>query len=211
MRILTASALLIAACEPALAQTGGSFLTSDGINRAPATALHCIGAGNIAVPCGTTMQPLYVAGPAPLASAANQATQLLSEQAIAAAAGTPQDPTYVTGSGSIVALLKGVFAALTTGISAAPSGGTLVSRSVSLPATQSTQLFPPNPLRHSLAFQAPAGSALWVNFLGGVAAPNGIDCVQLSAGTLYESGSFVTRGAVTVYTAVAVGVAAWEG
>ena len=111
----------------------------------------------------------------------------------------------------MVALLKGVFAALTTGITASPASGNLLSRSAAVAASQSTQLFPPNAMRHSLAFQAPPGSALWVNFLGGVAAPNGTDCVQLTAGTLYESAQFVTRGAVTVYAPVAVSIAAWEG
>jgi hypothetical protein len=62
-----------------------------------------------------------------------------------------------------------------------------------------------------LAFQAPAGGSLWVNFLGGIAAPNGADCVQLSAGTLYESGPYVTRSSVTIYAPIAATVSAWEG
>ena len=58
MRILTASVVLMTvALESAFAQTGASFVTSDGVNRAPAAVLHCLGAGNVAVPCGTTTQP----------------------------------------------------------------------------------------------------------------------------------------------------------
>ena len=154
MRAWIIAWLLAAICGSALAQTS-SFVTSDGINRAPAAVLHCVGPSNFAIPCGTATQPLSV--------------------------------------------------------NAGPASGSLVSRSVSVPATQSTQLFPANASRHALTFQAPVGSAIWVNFLGGVAAPNGTDCVQLSAGTLYESGQFVTRSAVTVYTTVTVAISAWEG
>ena len=211
MRSMVIALVLLAACKPADAQSGNSFIAGDGINRVPASALHCVGPGNVAAPCGTAAQPLYVAGPSPLASASNQALQITSAQAIASASGTQQDTAYTSGSGSMIALLKGVFGTLTTGISTAPTGGSLISRSTAIPATQSTQLFPANATRHALSFQAPTGSAVWVNFLGGVAAPNGTDCVQLSAGTLYESGMFVTRSAVTVYAPVAVSIAAWEG
>ncbi len=211
MRGSRTAVLFFAVCSPVWAQTGNSFITSDGSSRAPAVTMHCVGSGNVAIPCGTSAQPLYVAGSSPLASSNNQATQILSEQSIAAAAGTPQDAPYTSGSGSTIALLKSLLSAFVTGISAVPASGPLVSRSAMVPATQSTQLFPPNLARHVFALQAPAGSALWVNFLGGVAAPNGVDCVQLSAGALYESGQFVTRSAVTVYTPVSVSVAAWEG
>ena len=211
MRTIPIAAMFMMGCRIAQAQTGNSFVTSDGLNRAPAAALHCVGPGNVAAPCGTAGQPLIIAGSSPLASASNQATQITSQQAIATASGTPQDSAYVAGAGSTIALLKGVFATLTTGITAGPASGNLMSRSAMVPAAQSTQLFPPNAARHMLVFQAPLGSALWVNFLGGVAAPNGADCVQLAAGTLYESGQFVTRGAVTVYTNSAVSISAWEG
>jgi hypothetical protein len=211
MRGFTTAILFFAVCSPTWAQTGNSFITGDGSSRAPAVTMHCVGSGNVAIPCGTNTQPLYVAGSSPLANSSNQATQILSGQSVAAASGTPQDTPYTGGSGSAIALLKGLFSVLTTGISAGPESGTLISRSAIVPATQSTQLFPPNAVRHVFALQAPAGSALWVNFLGGVAAPNGTDCVQLGAGALYESGQFVTRSAVTVYAPVAVSIAAWEG
>ncbi len=211
MRVSHGVVLALFSCGTADAQTGSSFVTSDGVNRAPAVTLHCVGPGNVAAPCGSSGQPLYVAGSSALASSSNQSTQIQSEQAIAAAAGTPQDSAYSSGAGSTVAILKGLFAVLAGGINAGPASGALVSRTATLPAGQSTQLFPSNPTRHLLAFQAPAGSALWVNFLGGLAIPNGIDCVQLGAGTLYESGQYVTRSAVTVYTPVAASVSAWEG
>lgn len=211
MRGFGTAVMFFAVWAPASAQTGNSFITGDGSSRAPAVTMHCVGSGNVAIPCGTTAQPLYVAGSIPLASSINQATQILSEQSIAAASGTPQDTPYTAGAGSTIALLKGLFSAFTTGISAGPANGNLTSRSASIPAAQSTQLFPANTARHAFALQAPAGSALWVNFLGGVAAPNGTDCVQLGAGALYESGQFVTRSAVTVYTPIAASIAAWEG
>jgi hypothetical protein len=211
MRNRIAFAGLLAAYTAAHAQTGGSFVTSDKINRAPAVTIHCAGAGSMAVPCGTSGQPIFVTGTSPLATSTNQATEIQSQQAIAAAVGTPQDPLYSGGSGSSISLLKGVFSSLAAGVSANPAGGSLVSRSISLAAGQSTSLFPANPARHYLAFQAPQGGSIWVNFVGGTASPNGIDCVQLSAGTFYESGQFVTHGTVNIYASVAVSISAWEG
>jgi hypothetical protein len=154
---------------------------------------------------------LFVTGGSGLATSGNQAAEVQSEQAIAAAMGTQQDAAYVSGAGSAVALLKGLVAALSNGVTATPFGGSPVSRSATLTAAQSTTLFAANPARHYLAFQAPASTAIWVNFVGGTAVPNGTDCAQLSAGTLYESGQFVTRGAVSVYSPVTAAIAAWEG
>jgi hypothetical protein len=198
-------------CSGADAQMGNSYVTADGINRAPAVALHCVGPGNVAAPCGTAGQPLIIAGPNPLATASNQSNQLQYEQAIAAAAGTQQDNPYSGGPGTTIALLKGLIATFGGGVTALPASGTFISRSTSLPAVQSVMIFPANLGRHYIAFQVPSGNSIWLNFLGGVASPNGIDCVQFSAGTFYESGGFVTRGAVSVYTPIAVAISAWEG
>jgi hypothetical protein len=173
--------------------------------------LHCVGANNVAIPCGTSAQPLYITGPGGLATAGNQTSQVQADQAIATALGTQQDGAVVNGAGSSIALLKGLLTTLLSGITATPVTGIPISRSVVLAAAQSTMLFPANPTRHYLAFQAPIGTPVWVNFVGGTAAPNGVDCAQLSAGTLYESGQFVTRGAVAVYSPVATSISAWEG
>jgi hypothetical protein len=62
-----------------------------------------------------------------------------------------------------------------------------------------------------MAFQAPQTSFIWVNFIGGVAAPNAPDCAYFPAGAFYESGQFVTRGAITVYSPVVATISAWEG
>ena len=211
MRVVYIYVLLLGAWSAADGQTGGSFLTSDRVNRAPAVTLHCLGAGNVAVPCGTATQPVYITGSAQLATAANQANEIQYQQAMAAGVGTPQDLGYTSGVGSVIAVLKGLYTTLGAGITAAPASGSFTSRSQTLVASQSTVLFPANATRHYLAFQAPAGNAIWVNFLGGTALPNGIDCVQLAAGTLYESGPFVTRNAINVYAPIAVSIAAWEG
>ena len=210
MRVMAACAFLALAGGPAYGQPGSSFLTSDGINRAPATVLHCVGTGNMAVPCGTASQPLYVTSGSGLATAGNQASEITSQQAIASAAGTPGDASYSGGAGSMIALLKGVIGALSNGVTATPVVGTPVSRSGTVSAGVSTTLFPANLIRHYLAMQAPPSTAVWVNFVGGAATPNGIDCVQLSAGTLYESGAFVTKGSISIYSPVAVAVSAWE-
>jgi hypothetical protein len=211
MRVMTACLFLAAAGHPVHAQPGSSFVTSDGINRAPSTVLNCVGSSNMAVPCGTASQPLYVTSGSGLATAGNQANEITSQQAIASAAGAPGDASYTGGAGSMIALLKGVIGALSNGVTATPVLGTPVSRSGAVPASASTLLFPANAIRHYLALQAPPSTAIWVNFVGGAASPNGIDCVQLSAGTLYESGAFVTKGAVNIYSPVAVSVSAWEG
>jgi hypothetical protein len=211
MRIAVIGVVLICSFQPASAQTGNSFVTSDRVNRAPAVTLHCVGPGNVAVPCGTATQPLYITNSVALATAGNQATEIQSQQAISTAAGTPGDPAYSGGAGSVIAVLKGLYSALAGGVTTIPDSGNFTSRSGTLAAAQSIVLFPANTGRHFLAFQVPTGSAIWVNFLGGAATPNGTDCVQLSAGTLYESGSLVTRGAVSVYTPVSAGIAAWEG
>ncbi len=211
MRLVFLTLMPLFLVTAADAQTGGSFLTSDGVNRAPAAVMHCVSAGNVAVPCGTSSQPLVITGSTGLATASNQVSQVQADQSIATAAGTPADPTYSSGSGSLVAILKGLFSVLTTGVTAEPVTGAPVSRSLSLTAVTSTTLFPANAGRHYLALQAPPSSAIWVNFVGGQAAPNATDCVQLSAGTLYESAQFVTRGPVNVYAPVSVTIAAWEG
>ena len=211
MRLIAATLCLCVPLGSASAQAGNSFLTADGINRAPAAVLHCVGAGNIAAPCGTASQPVFVAGASGLATSSNQQSQIQSGQAVATAAGTPGDAIYTSGSGSFIAILKGVFTALTGGVTALPVMGTPTSRSTYLAALASTAVFPANSARHYLALQAPLATSIWVNFVGGAASPNGADCIQLSAGVLYESGQFVTRGQVTVYAPVAVTIAAWEG
>jgi hypothetical protein len=211
MRMWIFGLLTIMLTGAASGQTGSSFVLSDGLNRAPAVTLHCVSANNIAVPCGTSAQPLYITGNGGLATAGNQTTQVQADQAIAAAIGTQQDAPVVSGAGSSIALLKGIMTTLLGGVTATPVTGSPISRSVSLGAAQSTIVFPANPTRHYLAFQAPVGTAVWVNFVGGTAAPNGIDCAQLAAGTLYESGQFVTRGAVAMYSPAATNISAWEG
>jgi hypothetical protein len=211
MRVISFGLLPCLLLSPAWAQAGNSYVTGDGLNRSPAVTLHCVGANNLAVPCGTQAQPLVTTSATALANAATQSAELQSAQAQAASLGTPQDPAYTGGAGSLVALLKGVIVSLSNGVTATPAGGTVVSRSLSLSATTSTPLFPVNAARRYLAFQVPSGTSVWVNFVGGTAGPGATDCVQLSAGTLYESGTFVTHGAVSIYAPVATTVSAWEG
>jgi hypothetical protein len=145
------------------------------------------------------------------ATATNQQAQITAEQSSATALGTPADTLYAGGSGSVTSVLKGVWSVLGGGVSAVPIGGVPVSRSLSLVAQQSTQVFPSNTGRHYLAFQVPQGTYVWVNLLGGVAAPNGLDCAYFAAGTFYESGQYVNRGAITFYSPVAAVLSAWEG
>ena len=211
MRVFIVCVVLLGLTRLAHAQTGNSFVTSDGLNRAAASVLHCVNGLNVAVPCGTSAQPVYVTSGAGLANVTNQATQITAAQAVANAAGTQADTVYSSGAGSMVALLKGVFTVLSGGVTSTPFVGTTVSRSMSIAAATSMTLFPLNASRHYLALQAPATTLIWVNFVGGPATPNGVDCVSLGAGTLYESGQFVTKGVVNVYAPVATSIAAWEG
>jgi hypothetical protein len=134
---------------------------------------------------------------------------------MAQAVGTQSDPVYGSGPASLVSLLKGLNVLLGTGIQSLPVGGQPVSRTISITgpevAANNVTLFLANPGRQYLAFQAPQTNAIWVNFLGGTAGPNLPDCVYLAPGTLYESGQYVNRGAITVYSPVAATIAAWEG
>jgi hypothetical protein len=106
--------------------------------------------------------------------------------------------------------------AVACGTSAAPivvgaAGGLLTSRTITVPAQTSVQLFPSNGQRRYLAIQVPAGTGIWLNVMGGTASAGGSDCMNLQAGALYESGSFVNTGAITVFSPVATTISAWEG
>lgn len=115
---------------------------------------------------------------------------------MAAPCGTAANPVIVSAGAGLIAI---------------PVGGPPVSRSLSVPAAQSTTLFAANPARRYFAFQAPQGSALWINFTGGPAAPNAPDCVYFSAGTFYESGAYVNLNAITIYSPTAATISAFEG
>jgi hypothetical protein len=107
--------------------------------------------------------------------------------------------------------MKGVYTWLSGGVTAVPAGGSLASRTLAVQAGASTTLFSSNLSRHYLGFQAPQGSPIWINFLGGAAGPNLPDCAYFPAGAFYESGQFVNRGAITVYSPVSMTISAWEG
>lgn len=207
MKTLVFGALFLAAAIPAHAD--GSYVLPDGTNRAPAVTLHCVAPGGGAVPCGTSGTPMVVTVPTG-ATAGNQASQITAEQSSAAALGSVTDTPYSGGSGSLAAILKGLWGALTSGVAAVPVGGAPISRSAMLIANTSTAVFPVNAQRRYIAFQAPQGTYVWVNFLGGQASPNGTDCSYFPAGALYESGQWVNRGVISVYAPVAVSFSAWE-
>jgi hypothetical protein len=115
----------------------------------------------------------------------------------ASACGTPTAPVFVVPAPGAVML-------------AVPVGGQPASRSASISQT-STTVFPANAARRYLAFQAPQASFIWVNFVGGAAAPNGRDCIYFAAGSFYESGQYVTQSAITIFSPVAATISAWEG
>ncbi len=208
-----AIAITVLAAGPALA--GNSYILPDGVSRASGVTIHCATSVGTAVPCGTAAQPLVVTPPVGAATAANQGVEISTQQAMAQAVGTQSDPVYGSGPASLVSLLKGLNVLLGTGIQSLPVGGQPVSRTISITgpevAANNVTLFLANPGRQYLAFQAPQTNAIWVNFLGGTAGPNLPDCVYLAPGTLYESGQYVNRGAITVYSPVAATIAAWEG
>ena len=229
------SALLLMAIAssggPAYAQS--STLTQNRIDRAPAVTLDCVNvASGLAVPCGTLLNPLVVSGGGTVAggsaSATNQQTQITAEQAISSAAGTQADALYGgSGNTTLVGVLKGMFSLLNGTLAvkqsaALPSGGNvigqvspiaapLVSRTITVAAGTSTTLFAANAARHYLSFQAPQSTGIWVNRVGGTAAANAADCAYFSPGALFESGNYVSSGAITVYSPNAVTISAWEG
>jgi len=196
---------------PQAAFAGNAYVLPDGISRAPAVTLHCATGAGTAVACGTSGQPIVVTPSSIAANSANQATEISTQQGIAQGIGTPTDPAYQTGSGSLIALMKGAYTWLSGGVTAVPAGGSLTSRTLAVQAGASTALFSSNLSRHYLGFQAPQASPIWVNFLGGSAGPNLPDCAYFQAGAFYESGQFVNRDAITVYSSVSITISAWEG
>lgn len=210
MRSLIVGALALGLlATPAAA--GSSYLLPDGTNRAPAVALHCVTPTGTAVACGTAANPLVVSAPAGASSSANQVAQLGAEQASAQGIGTVGDAVFTGGQGSMVSLLKALWSAASAGIPALPTGGTLTSRTLTLPAAVSTQVFAANGVRRYLSFQVPPSGGVWVNVMGGPAVPSGPDCAYFAAGSFYESGPFINRGAITVYSSSSVVFSAWEG
>ena len=204
-------AVLLAVLSPGVAAAAGnSFILPDGTNRAPAVVLHCVASNGTATPCGTAASPLAVTAGPNGSSATNQQQQIAAEQLSAQGIGGVNDPAFAGGAGSMIAVLKGVWGAVSNGIPALPASGTLISHTTALAAATSVQVFPANPGRHYLSFQVPQGSAVWLNVMGGVASPNGPDCAYFAAGTFYESGQFINRGAITVYAPIAVMFSAWE-
>ena len=205
---------LVGACALGLLATpaaaGSSYILPDGTNRAPAVTLHCVTPAGAAVVCGTAANPLVVTAPAGASSSANQAVQIGAEQASAQAIGTVNDTGFTGGQGSVVSVLKALWSVASAGIPALPAGGTLVSRTMTLPAATSTQVFAVNGVRRYLSFQVPQSGGVWINVVGGPAAPNGADCAYFAAGSFYESGPFINRGAITVYSSASVVFSAWE-
>jgi len=129
--------------------------------------------------------------------AASVALHCVTGAGTAAACGTSTTPMFVVPAAGAVML-------------AVPVGGQPASRSASISPT-STAVFPANTSRRYLAFQAPQNSFIWVNFVGGTAAPNARDSIYFAAGSFYESGQYVTQGAITIYSPVATTISAWEG
>ncbi len=190
---------------------GNSFVLPDGTNRAPAMALHCVTSNGAATPCGIAGNPLVVSAPAGGSSSAYQQQQIGAEQATSQALGTTADSNFNGGNGSVIAVLKALWSATSGGVSALPAGGQLTSHTISLPGSSSLLVFSANPGRHYLSFQVPQNTGVWVNVVGGLAAPNGADCAYFGPGTFYESGTFVNRGAISVYAPMSVLFSAWEG
>ncbi len=119
----------------------------------------------------------------------------------------------VTAAGNAVACgtsANPLMVSAPAGIPALPAGGVLTSRTVTLFAGTSTQVFAANSGRRYLSFQVPLSGGVWINVVGGPAAPNGADCAYFAAGSFYESGAFINRGAITVYAAASVTFSAWE-
>ncbi len=194
------------------AVAGNSQLLPDGVSRSASVTLHCSADGVHATPCGVVANPLVIMPVAGGATAGNQGTEITAQQSLVQSVGNGNDAAYSgSGAGTLVGILKGLLTVMNQGIPAIPVGGQPVSRSLSVPAQQSIVLFNANLARRYLAFQAPSGSGVWVNLVGGTAAPNGVDCAYFTAGSLYESGSFVNRGSITIYAPIAITISAWEG
>ena len=155
--------------------------------------------GTVAVAdsAGEASLATIAANTAGLATATGQVSALTQQSATATASGTPADAAYSgSGSGSLIALLKGIFAEEATGNTsltaiaantAAPAPRVLVSRSVATTAAgTSSALVAANAARRLLRVQAPQGSGVWLNLLGGTAGANAPDCLYLAPGDVFE-------------------------
>ena len=228
--IASVAMLAIAVLPVSRALAQSNFVLGDGLTRAPAVTLACpTGAGATVAGCGGPTSPLVVTGTIPGSStAANQQAQTALLQGMVSAVGTPGDVAgSSTAPSSIVALLKTIGSLLSAPVTVvlgaalpvganmigqvAPAAGGLTSRTVQVPAGQSTMVFLANPSRRYLSFQAPQTTFIWVNRMGGTAVPNGPDCFYFPSGALFESGSFVSTGGLSVYAPTAVQISAVEG
>lgn len=92
-----------------------------------------------------------------------------------------------------------------------PVTGAPVSRSATFPAATNTVLASTNGARKFLLFQMPQTSDGWVNFNGGVAAPNASDSFYMQAGEKFLSTGYVPDGEVSLYVTTGGEVPALEG
>lgn len=92
-------------------------------------------------------------------------------------------------------------------------GGTPTSRSLVTVATTSTQLMAANASRKYFKIAAPQTQGVWLNFIGGTAAPNGADSYFLGAAQIWETSTpnYVTQAKISYYsTAASLEIAAEE-
>lgn len=123
--------------------------------------------------------------------------------------GTVTAGAVATTNAAIAALITG--GALTV-VSQTP-GGTPTSRSLVTVATTSTQLMAANAARKYFKIAAPQTQGIWLNFIGGAAAPNGTDSYFLGQGQIWETSTpeYVTQGKISYYsTAASLQIAAEE-
>ncbi len=95
------------------------------------------------------------------------------------------------------------------------SGGggiSVTDESQSLPGGVEVVVLPANPSRKYLFIQCVTdGVDIWVNMFGGSAEVNGLGSFLLSAGQTYESGTYVSATAVSIYSGAAADVTIAEG
>ena len=92
-----------------------------------------------------------------------------------------------------------------------PVNGAPVTRSANFTAATNTVLVATNPARKFLLFQMPQTSDGWVNFIGGVAAPNAADSFYMQAGEKFLSTGYVPDGQVSLYVTTGGEVPCIEG
>lgn len=120
------------------------------------------------------------------ATAANQTTEIARLTSLNTVAGTTGDAAYTSGSGSLVAILKGIYGVLATAFGALP---TTTDRSGTATTTSGGLTVPANTARRALVGQNISTVVIGFNEQGGTAAIGSAGTYTVAAGASFSISS----------------------